>query len=84
MEQKNLLSSEQVVADHLEEKCISLVYALEELGLDTKLANETDFCNTLDFYIFCCSDCGYWRLPCLMHENDKGEEVCEHCEPDEK
>lgn len=84
MEQNQKLSSEQIVADHLEEKCISLVEALEELGLNTKLSDEIDFCNNLDFYILCCSDCGYWRLPCLMHENKKGEEVCENCEPDEE
>ena len=84
MEPNNLLSNEQRVADHLEEKCISLLDALEELGLDNKLADDQNFCNGLDFYILCCSDCGYWYLPCLMHENHKGEEVCECCEPDEE
>lgn len=82
--QSVFLSKERIVADHLEEKCISLTDALEELGFDLRLADDTNFCTNLDFHILCCTDCGYWYLPCLMHENEKGEEVCEHCEPVEE
>lgn len=83
-EQNYHLSNEKKVADHLEEKCISLTDALEELDLDVALADDTNFCIALDFHILCCSDCGYWYLPCLMRENDKGEEICENCAQDEE
>lgn len=76
---EELNSVERVVADHLEEKCISLNDALIELNLNEKLAEDIAFCMELDFHILCCVDCGYWCLPCLMTENAKGEEVCENC-----
>lgn len=79
MNESHELPVERIVADHLEEKSISLNDALNELGLDEKLAEDTDFCIALDFHILCCVDCGYWYLPCLMTENTKGEEVCENC-----
>lgn len=70
---------ERVVADHLENKCISLPDALNELQLDPKLAEDIEFCTSLDFHILCCTDCGYWYLPSMFLENEKGEEVCEEC-----
>lgn len=70
---------ERLVADHLENKCIGLNEALEELNLDPKLAEDAEFCMSLDFHILCCTDCGYWQLPCMMQENHKGEDVCENC-----
>ena len=73
------LPVERIVADHLENKCISLNDALNELNLDEKLAEDTSFCMQLDFHILCCVDCGYWYLPCMMTESHKGEEVCEGC-----
>ncbi len=38
------LPVERIVADHLENKCISLNDALNELNLDEKLAENTSFC----------------------------------------
>lgn len=73
------LPIERVVADHLENTSLSLIDALEELGLDSKLANDTVFCNQLDFHILFCTECGYWYLPCLFMENNKGEDICENC-----
>jgi len=81
MTNKNPLSVETLVADHLENKCISLIDGLEELNLDIGLAEDLEFCQNLDFHIICCVDCAYWYLPCMFHENNKGEDVCEECEP---
>lgn len=44
---------ERLVADHLENKCIGLNEALEELNLDPKLAEDAEFCMSLDFHILC-------------------------------
>lgn len=77
--QKLQIPIEKIVADHLENSMLSLHDALEELGLDIALAENTDFCRALDQHIFYCTDCGYWYLLCLMVENEKSEEICEDC-----
>lgn len=73
------LSIERIVADHLENTSLSLIDALNELGMDSKLADDTVFCTHLDFHITFCTECGYWYLPCLFMENNKGEDICENC-----
>lgn len=73
------IALEKQVADLLENQCISLNDALEELNLDPDLSQDVEFRCALDHHILCCVDCGYWYLPCIMKENAKGEEVCESC-----
>ncbi|HGF9505156.1 TPA: hypothetical protein ACJEU7_002374 [Acinetobacter baumannii] len=75
-------SKEKLTADHLESSCMSLVDALEELGFDTELAQDSHFCHVLDMHVLMCVECGYWFNPSLTTENSKFEIVCEDCHLD--
>lgn len=77
----NNISIEQQVADHLENKFISLNTALEELNLAVSLSENTAFCMALDMLILECADCGYWYAPSMLHLKEDGDEVCDDCLP---
>lgn len=70
----------RLVADILEHRCISLLDALNELGMDPALNDDAEFCCELDQHILFCTECFYWFLPCMITDSPVNQEdVCEEC-----
>lgn len=70
----------RLVADTLENRCISLDEALEELEMDPELVSDSGFCCELDHHILLCTECFYWYNPSLIIESPlTGENICEEC-----
>lgn len=70
----------RLVADTLENRCVSLCEVLEELEMDPNLVTDSSFCCDLDHHILFCTECFYWYNPSLIIESPlTGENICEEC-----
>lgn len=68
------------VAEHLINTFMSVEDAIEDLGGDLSLSEDTEFMCGVDDYALRCSVCDWWYEPCYIHDHPiTGDFVCDDC-----